>query len=306
MKKNLKNKYIPQHLNAGKHLNAGILTFRILIPYLIFFIALPSCTERIDLQLDESYERLVVDGSITNEATAHMVKLSKTGSFLGGESDVVISGATVTISDGDTTYDLTESSSQPGTYCTNTDVKGVAEKTYTLNIELLSAVAGQQNFAASSNMKAIGTIDSIGIFYNDRWDAWEIQCYARDPLTTDYYIFDIFRNNILLTDTLSEKFVVNDILFNGQYTNGVTVGFLDNAREDQQIRPGDTITLLMSSITEEYANFIWQTQIESGYSNPLFSGPPANIKGNISNGAIGFFAAYSIAESSKIYSPAPQ
>jgi hypothetical protein len=288
-----------------QHFNAGIATFRILIPFLIFIIALPGCTERMELTLDESYERLVVDGAITNEAGTHMVKLSKTGSFLGGDPDVVISGANVTISDGDTTYDLTESSSQPGTYCTDPDVIGGAGKTYSLNIGLPVAVAGQQNYSASSNMKAIGTIDSIGIFYNDRWDAWEIQCWARDPVTTDFYIFDIFRNNILLTDTLSEKFVVDDILYNGKYTNGVTVGFLDNKHEDQQIKSGDTITLRMSSITEEYANFIWQAQMESGYSNPLFSGPPANIKGNISNGAIGFFAAYSIAKASKIYSPAP-
>jgi hypothetical protein len=32
-------------------------------------------------------------------------------------------------------------------------------------------------------------------------------------------------------------------------------------------------------------------------SNPLFSGPPANVKGNISNGAIGFFAAYTTSRS---------
>jgi hypothetical protein len=32
-------------------------------------------------------------------------------------------------------------------------------------------------------------------------------------------------------------------------------------------------------------------------SNPLFSGPPANIKGNINNGGVGFFTAHSVTRS---------
>ena len=50
----------------------------------------------------------------------------------------------------------------------------------------------------------------------------------------------------------------------------------------------------MNSIGSGYANFIWEAQAEVQGSNPLFSGPPANVKGNIDNGAIGFFAAYSV------------
>jgi hypothetical protein len=296
-------KYLTHCFNNGinyslnQHLNAGLFTA------LIFFIS--SCTERIELQLDESYTRLVVDGQITNEAIAHMVKLSKTSSFLGGEPDPAVTGASVTISDGDSVFTLIESAEQPGEYFTESTFGAVPGITYSLHIGLPYAIAGQTDYTASNTEKPIGTIDSIGILYNDRWDAWEIQLYARDPMTTDFYIFDVLKNNVLLTDTLSEKFVVNDLLYNGQYTNGVTVAFLDNRHEDQKIRPGDTITVRMSSITEDYANFIWQAQTESGYSNPLFSGPPANIKGNISNGGIGFFAAYTVAESSRIYAPSP-
>jgi hypothetical protein len=274
-----------------------------LIFFFITIVALSGCTEKIDLQLDESYTRLVVDGEITNEARAHKIRLTTTSSFLGGEPDPTVSGAIVSITDGDTIFQLDENPGEPGDYYTSASVHGVAGKTYTLNIALPHAIAEQQNYTASCLMEAIGTIDSIGLFHNEHWDAWEVQIYARDPLTTDFYMFDILKNNILLTDTLSEKLVVNDLLYNGQYTNGATVGYLNNEHPDEQLHEGDTVTVRMSSITKDYANFIWQAQMESGYSNPLFGGPPANIKGNIDNGAIGFFAAYSSTSASKVYAP---
>ena len=65
-------------------------------------------------------------------------------------------------------------------------------------------------------------------------------------------------------------------------------------QDEEVLEPGDIVTVEMNSIGEEYANFLWDAQSEISGSNPLFSGPPANVKGNINNGAIGFFAAYSV------------
>ena len=48
----------------------------------------------------------------------------------------------------------------------------------------------------------------------------------------------------------------------------------------------------MSGITKEYFDFINQVQ-QAGFNLPFFSGPPANVQGNVTNGGIGFFAAYS-------------
>jgi hypothetical protein len=73
---------------------------------------------------------------------------------------------------------------------------------------------------------------------------------------------------------------------------GVAVIYLNNENSWETIYPGDTIVLQMSGITKEYYNFIDQVR-QSGFNLPFFSGPPANVEGNISNGGIGFFAAYS-------------
>ncbi len=43
---------------------------------------------------------------------------------------------------------------------------------------------------------------------------------------------------------------------NGSYSNGVGVGWFEEEREDENLHPGDTVTLIMSTITEEYADFV--------------------------------------------------
>jgi len=58
-------------------------------------------------------------------------------------------------------------------------------------------------------------------------------------------------------------------------------------------------------INREYNDFLSDAQIELQGSNPLFSGPPANVKGNISNGAFGFFSAYSATRSYAIVTDTP-
>ncbi|HPM92458.1 MAG TPA: hypothetical protein PKZ74_06565, partial [Bacteroidales bacterium] len=55
------------------------------------------------------------------------------------------------------------------------------------------------------------------------------------------------------------------------------------------------------NITEEFYDFVMTLQSETGFQTPLFSGPPANVKSNLSNGAVGFFTAYSVAYSSKVF-----
>ena len=252
-----------------------------------------SCTERIEVELDDSYTRLVVDGAITTDTMAHKVILTYTTSYYYNQSPPGVSGATVTISDGFETYPLHESIEKPGEYLTDSNVYGVPGRTYTLNISLDKEINGFRDYTASCELRDVAPLDSIGLRYLDDWEFWEIQCYALDPPTRDFYMFKNYKNGKLNTDTINEVFVTDDRLFNGSYTNGVGTGYLNNKKPDEAVHPGDTIKLQISGITEEYMKFVISVQTESGYKNPLFSGPPANVKGNISNGAVGFFTAYS-------------
>jgi len=270
---------------------------------LIFFLSIlaASCTEKIDIKLDNSYTRLVVDGSITTDTMAHVVVLSTTSSYYYNQPLPKVTGAGVSITDGTVTYNLEEDSA--GVYRTSPLVHGTAGSTYTLNIKLADPIGGYTDYTASSTLHQIHPLDSVNLLFHPDWSKdgiWEVKCYVQEPPTIDFYRFLILRNEVMLTDTLNEWFVTDDKFFNGNYTNGATVAYLQQGTAREGLRPGDKVTVEVNNITREYANFIWEAQAEIRGSNPLFSGPPANVKGNISNGAVGFFAAYSATRSSVI------
>jgi hypothetical protein len=102
----------------------------------------------------------------------------------------------------------------------------------------------------------------------------------------------------MMTDTLDEWFVSDDKFFNGNYLFGASVAFLNQGDEREKLESGDEITVELDCIDKGYATFLRDAQSELWGSNPLFSGPPANVKGNISNNAIGFFSAYTISRAS--------
>ena len=270
---------------------------RNLILIFLSMIILSACTERIEIELDETYSRLVVEGEFTDEANNHRVVLSKTSDYFANEPAPIVSGAIVSITDGNNTFPLTETA--PGIYETAANVKGVPENVYTLNISNVDIDndGTDETYTASTLMRPVAPVDSIQIEFRKDWgEIWTVKAYALDPPSTDYYMFNVYSNGILLSDTIDEVFIVDDLLFNGNYTNGIVSQFF----EEDEADIGDTITFEMSGITKQYFDFLYELQTEAAFSAPMFSGPPANIKGNISNGALGFFAAYGVSRGATV------
>ncbi|GAB4314518.1 MAG: hypothetical protein Kow00127_05740 [Bacteroidales bacterium] len=271
----------------------------------LFFlmVTLFSCTERIDIELDSTYERLVVEAYLSTDTMAHPVRLSKSADYLDTEKPPAVTGAVVQISDSDSAVILTENPDKPGMYITPENYAGVPGKTYKLIIDLPEKIGGYDHYEAESTIRPVASIDSIRVVYEPDWELYQVQIFAWEPPTTDFYKFDILKNGELLTDTINKAFVSDDRFFNGNYTYGITVGVLDPNNERENPEPGDTITLSMSSITEDYYNFLIELQDQTfQFRNPLFSGPPANIRTNIPN-AHGYFSAFSLSKSSYIMPP---
>jgi hypothetical protein len=273
----------------------------IILSVIVFGIS--ACTERIDINLDETYTRLVVYGNITTDTTTHYVELSSTTNYYYNQPAPAVSAAIVSISDDLGNLELL-SEVEPGKYATSPDFAAVAGRTYTLEVELQEEINGYRSYTASSLCNPINEIDSIGLNYQPDWGDngfYEVTCYYQDPPTRDIYMFNIFLDGELVTDTIKNRFVTDDEFYNGSYTNGIGVGYLDQSVERETLTDGTVIKFQAGNITEEYYDFIVSLQAETNYQAPLFSGPPANVKGNISNGAVGFFAAYGVAYSSKVF-----
>lgn len=263
-----------------------------------------SCTERIDIKLDkQEYARIVVEGNISTDTTAHIVKLNKTADYFINEPPEPVSGAQVTISGDSESFELTETPANSGIYITAPDVFGKVGSEYRLSVVLNEEIGGSKVFEATSMIYPINQIDSIGLRFQESWGTdgfYEVQCYVWDPPTEDFYMFQTFINGRLVSDSISKVFVVDDILYNGNYTNGIGVSYLDQSRDSEKLNVGDTVILKASRLTKEQAEFIFRIQEEISYQNPLFSGPPANVSGNISNGGFGFFGAYSASYSASV------
>jgi hypothetical protein len=270
----------------------------VLILSSVFFT--PSCTEKIDIDLDSTYQRTVIYGQITTDTTSHKVTVTTTGDYYSNLPPQGISGANVRISDGENEFILLEDSEEEGAYYTDPNVYGVPGRNYTIfveNVDLLGD-GNLKSYNASSELMPVASPDSIKAVYRENWEGWAVQAYAQDPPETeDFYMFLVYVNDELDSDSLQNIIITDDALFNGNYTNGVVVYYLNGV---DALSVGDTITTAFCGISRDYYKYLTEAQVATRPSVPLFSGPPANPRSNFNNGAIGYFAAYSLSRASTI------
>lgn len=262
--------------------------------------------EEIELELKGSATRLVVDGLLTTDTMAHKVRLSLSGDYFYNQPLPGVSGALVSLSDGQSTITLQELAEEPGTYLTPPDYYGRQNSWYTLSISGVDAggIDPRENFEAQSFIAPLVEPDSIAMEYDRFWELWKILLYCQDPAEVEnYYLFHTYLNEKLITDRYAKVSIIDDEFFNGNYANGVWIADLDTREEDQRPKAGDVIKVACYMIDHDYFKFIEAVQIETSPRAPIFSGAPANVPGNISNGALGIFAAASVSRISMVFEP---
>jgi hypothetical protein len=267
-----------------------------------------SCTEDINLDLDTTYVRLVVDGSISTDTTSHKVILSRSGDPLNRDSIIYVSDAVVTINDGTSEITLAENPLHKGVYETPPTYYGVPGKTYTLNISNVDVNddGTKETYSASSYLKRMNKIDSIALVYQkfaEEEYGWMVKLYALDAGGRNYYLTKVEKNGVLLTDSIKEFGKAINDGFSGKYYPGFPVYYLSHSKIDERLTVGDTITLVLNCITEDYYNFVDGFQKEYMPKVPIFSGPSSNVITNIEpkEKAVGFFAAYSTQRKSIVF-----
>jgi hypothetical protein len=280
---------------------------KIALPVIILMFA---CTERIDLPLESTFARLVVEGSITTDTTRHKVILSISGDALHKNPTEYVSNAVVAISDGEKEFKLTENPAKKGTYETAPTVYGIPDKTYTLHISNVDVNGDgiMETYSASSYLKNENPIDSIEIRnqqYGPNEKGWLVNMYAREiGGGRNIYLMKAYKNYTLLTDSTFEYTNLADNTgFRGGYYDGFPIYYLSSRKPDEKLKDGDIVTIEMDCISEEYYQFLLGFISEYYPKMPLFSGPSANISTNIlpKDKTVGFFAAYSATRKSRVY-----
>lgn len=272
---------------------------RINIVLIFSIMILPmSCVEIIDIELDSTYRRLVVYGEISTDSVRHTIELSSTTDYFYNQAPPPVKNASILITFNDTVIILTESATHPGTYQTPNAFRGVPGTTYYLDIADVDidedGITEQYN--AETTMPVIARADSISLirFITPFFSGFQVALWSPEPPGVHYYNYKLLRNGMLINRNLSDFTVQTDEFFSNNYISGVPVGFLNDDDPAEFILPGDTVALEINSITREYYDFITEAQNEIFGNNPLFSGPPANVSSNLTNGAVGIFSAYAV------------
>ncbi len=256
----------------------------------IIFLAGTSCIDDIELNLDpEQYSRLVVQGSVTDAGSVQTVILTRTLPYDRHEPNPPATGAVVSIEVDGTDWLLEEVS--PG-YYENRDFIGQVGKTYVLNI-----LYEDETYTATSTMGPGFELDSIGFKkFLLGWPAdmphYEILIYGQDPPGPDDFFLFQHSVNGEWADTLYKWSIYTDIFNNGEYIDGESVAIIESVADSLEVQ------VMSMSIGEDYAWFI-NDAIFNYMPNMFFSPPKANVQGNISNGAFGFFLATSVDLSEK-------
>ncbi|HEY8402442.1 MAG TPA: DUF4249 domain-containing protein [Cytophagaceae bacterium] len=243
-------------------------------------ISITSCDEVIDFDLHEGQQRVMVEGLIVNDQPA-VVKLSRTTSFYSSSPTPKITDATVIITDNTGAVD-TLTHEGDGVY-KGDNIVGVFDRTYVLKV-----IDRGVEYTSQSKLPRINEIDSIVYEYRDRQgffsdSGYYVTFYAKDPPgEKNYYLGKYYKNNGLITQN-NFFYLYSDELI--EENTSIPVEF------ETVYYKGDVAKMEFFSLTKEAYDFYLKMISNLNNDGGFYSTPPANVKGNISNGALGLFQA---------------
>jgi len=240
-----------------------------------------SCQKVIELDLNTSSPQIVIQGSVTDQAGPYKVKISKTVNFDAVNTFPKVTNAKVTISDNvgnsEQLIQLTDS-----TYAT-TLLQGTPDRTYTLTVEIDGTT-----YLAKSTMPNPVKIDSIYFEKSRFGNSNQTTIKFHDPANIENY----YRLVQLINNKQRVGFqVITDELFQGQTMSYSFMSFRNSQDESNVLKTGDKETIQLECI-DNGAYEYFRTAGRGGAQ----SASPANPVSNISNGALGYFDAYSVSE----------
>ena len=277
-----------------------------------------ACTEDIVIDMEEGNHRIGVEASFTNEMKRHETILSYTADFYNQNEIQMVSGATVYVTDGVDTMYYYEDDEQPGHYFTDS-VAGRKNTVYRLSVEAVDLDGESQSlFAEGLIPDNVESIDSLAIkHYNGSNDSipsvflidtveWVYPYFQSLPDPGIIYMPKVWKNDTLVSDSLSLTLMIPQGGFAGYYVNGpemlesnkeIPIGYFLRSK----LNDGDEIRADLYSITPDYYYYFYSILISTG-SNPML-GAPANVSSNIQpeGEGVGWFFTASVVTGSTVF-----
>ena len=274
-----------------------------------FMLLYSSCTAPFEMKTAHSEPVIVIYGCLTEDTIYQTIRVSVSSPYFELQPNQPVSDAIVLIQSSDgQTIELVETR-EKGMYRTVYPMAATADVTYNLSVQADIARTGYMKlYDATATMQRPFPVDSIGIRTMTimGFKHYNISLYAQEAPGPDYYYAYSIINDTLISNRISRSIVFSDYGIDGQYMDGLPLmQFEDSENEyfsnrDNEndipynvVQQGDKITICISLIERGFYDFIEQCQSERRGENPFFGGPASNITTNISNGGVGYFAAFS-------------
>ncbi len=258
--------------------------------WLIITFLFSSCEKVIDIDLNSSDPKIVVEAEISDQSFCK-VKLTQTVNFDESNNFPGVTGAIVRISDNlGNTESLNETSQ--GIYNGYT-LQGIQGRTYSLEITYDGKI-----YTAISTMQSPVSIDSLFIEKFNGGPGMgggkSICVQFKDPAGVDnYYRFIQIINNVVQNSIIIDA----DVLLDG---NTIIRTLHSQNPNGSDLQTGDSVTVLLLSINKDAFDYFRTFNQLSGGGGGLSAASPANPLSNFSNGALGFFSVHAIKSKSII------
>ena len=268
-----------------------VLTGRMsyLLILLFYMIHLVSCEEIVNIDLDYSNPAFVVEAHIYKDSVA-CVRLSMTSGFFSEEEDAFIDDATIIINDGVISEGLSYRVS--GLY-EGTSVVGVEGRFYEIEISYHGSVYSAVSYMHSkTDISALrfGKDDSQSILNPNGNIVYSISCeFFDDPDIDNYYMIRFLNNGAMLKG--SNYYLLTEKTSNhGSFSNTEnTINFSESIFFD-----GGEVTVELFTIDKDVYTYFKQLDEVLFWRRRVIPPIPYNPASNLDNGALGFFAAWTM------------
>lgn len=239
-------------------------------------INLSSCTKVVQIDLNSSNPRYVIEANISNIDSLQTVHISRTVNFSNTNDYPGVANAIVVLSDDQGNSDSLTQAAQPGFYQSG-KIKGVPGRKYQLRV----LVDGHQ-FTASTKMPDAIMIDSMEVIeqlsFGKQIKSPKVT-FKENPEEDNYYYFILHRNN----QRLKTIYIDNDQSLNGNVVNRILPDM------DSSFNSGDRVRVELQSISKEVYDYYYSLGQTIGQSSATPANPISNIKGE---NVLGYFSAH--------------
>ncbi|MBR9915615.1 MAG: DUF4249 domain-containing protein [Algicola sp.] len=259
--------------------------------YILLGLLICSCEDVVDVDLNNSEPKLVIDASINwfknTPGNEQEIKLTLSAPYFDNQVPPA-SGADVRVIKGDNDIFVFTEENNSGIYRNNDFIPEI-DATYNLEI-----IYNGETYLASETLKSVVDIDYVE--QNDEGgftgEETELKAFYTDPIDQENYYFFEFISDIPVIPSLE--------VYNDEFTNGNQIfGFYT----EEELETGDLVTIRNYGVSERFYDFMFillQQNAEEG-GGP-FETQPATVRGNCINETnpdnfpLGYFRLSEVAE----------